>query len=82
MGDYYRQYIRWWSKHFISEDTSDHNGEHMRLMIQLGKVKGNKMIEMQLSNKKLWHRATGILTQELGVSREVAEELVCLICYA
>ena len=46
------------------------------LMIQLGKVKGNKMIEMQLSNKKLWHRATGILTQELGISREAAEELI------
>jgi N-acetylmuramic acid 6-phosphate etherase len=46
------------------------------LMIQLGKVKGNKMIEMQLSNKKLWHRATGILTQELGISREAAEKLI------
>ena len=38
------------------------------LMIQLGKVKGNKMIEMQLSNNKLWNRAVIMLTQELGVS--------------
>jgi len=46
------------------------------LMIQLGKVKGNKMIEMRLSNSKLWHRATGILSHELGLSREAAEELI------
>lgn len=46
------------------------------LMIQLGKVKGNKMIEMQLSNVKLWHRAAGIIAQELGISEEAAQELV------
>lgn len=46
------------------------------LMIQLGKVKGNKMIEMQLSNNKLWNRATLMLTQELGVSDELALTLI------
>ena len=46
------------------------------LMIQLGKVKGNKMMEMQLSNKKLWNRATGILMQELGISIEDASTLL------
>jgi len=46
------------------------------LMIQLGKVKGNKMIEMQLSNLKLWQRAAGIIAQELGISKEAAHELV------
>ena len=46
------------------------------LMIQLGKVKGNKMIEMQVSNKKLWNRAIGILMQELGISFEDASTLL------
>ena len=46
------------------------------LMIQLGKVKGNKMIEMQLSNKKLWNRATIMLTEELGISNEAASILI------
>lgn len=46
------------------------------LMIQLGKVKGNKMIEMQLSNNKLWNRAVIMLTQELGVSNEEALVLI------
>jgi len=46
------------------------------LMIQLGKVKGNKMIEMQLSNNKLWNRATIMLTQELGITNETALALI------
>jgi len=46
------------------------------LMIQLGKVKGNKMIEMQLSNNKLWNRAAIMLTQELGISNEEALALI------
>jgi N-acetylmuramic acid 6-phosphate etherase len=45
-------------------------------MIQLGKVKGNKMVEMQLSNNKLWNRATDMLTQELGISKEDALALI------
>ena len=46
------------------------------LMIQLGKVKGNKMIEMQLSNNKLWKRAVGILKQEIGIDDEEALALI------
>ncbi|MEJ7588180.1 MAG: N-acetylmuramic acid 6-phosphate etherase [Ferruginibacter sp.] len=46
------------------------------LMIQLGKVKGNKMIEMQLSNNKLWNRAVKILSQELEVSYEESLALI------
>jgi N-acetylmuramic acid 6-phosphate etherase len=45
-------------------------------MIQLGKVKGNKMVEMQLSNSKLWNRATHMLIQELGISKEDALVLI------
>ncbi len=46
------------------------------LMIQLGKVKGNKMIEMQLSNNKLRNRAAGILSHELDISLKMAQELI------
>ena len=46
------------------------------LMIQLGKVKGNKMIEMKLSNNKLNKRAIHILMQELNISNEEATSLI------
>ncbi|MEO5893397.1 MAG: N-acetylmuramic acid 6-phosphate etherase [Ferruginibacter sp.] len=46
------------------------------LMIQLGKVQGNKMIDMQLSNNKLWNRAVIMLSQELGISAEQALPLI------
>jgi N-acetylmuramic acid 6-phosphate etherase len=45
-------------------------------MIQLGKVKGNKMVEMQLSNKKLWSRATRMLEEELYISKDEALKLI------
>lgn len=45
-------------------------------MIQLGKVKGNKMVEMQLSNNKLWKRATKMLVQELGIDSTEALKLI------
>src|SRR5210317_667251 len=34
-------------------------------MIQLGKVEGNKMVDMQLSNNKLVHRGTKMIMDEL-----------------
>ncbi len=37
-------------------------------MISLGRVQGNKMVEMQLNNKKLISRAVNMLMQELQVS--------------
>ena len=46
------------------------------LMIQLGKVKGNKMMEMKLSNNKKNNRATHILMEELNISNEEATSLL------
>ena len=45
-------------------------------MIQLGHVKGNKMVDMQLSNDKLQARAEGMVMEELQISREEARELL------
>ena len=46
------------------------------IMIKLGKVKGNKMVDMQLSNDKLVDRGTKMVMQETGVSYEKANELL------
>jgi N-acetylmuramic acid 6-phosphate etherase len=48
-------------------------------MIRLGKVKGNKMIDMQLSNHKLVDRGEKMLMDELGI--EQAEAAVLLKTY-
>lgn len=45
-------------------------------MIQLGHVKGNKMVDMQLSNNKLVDRGTKMIMKELNVSEEKASELL------
>ena len=45
-------------------------------MIQLGKIKGNKMVDMQLSNNKLVDRGVKMLMIELNISQEVAEKLL------
>jgi len=45
-------------------------------MIQLGKVKGNKMIDMQLSNNKLVDRGEKMLMDELKIPLEKAKELL------
>jgi N-acetylmuramic acid 6-phosphate etherase len=45
-------------------------------MIQLGKVQGNKMVEMQLSNNKLRHRAVNMLLQELPIAESEATQLI------
>lgn len=46
------------------------------VMIQLGRVKGNKMVDMQLTNEKLVKRGTKMIMEELGVPVEVAEQLL------
>ena len=46
------------------------------VMIKLGKVKGNKMVDMQLSNEKLVDRGTRMIMQELGVGYEEANKLL------
>ncbi len=45
-------------------------------MVQLGHVKGNKMVDMQLTNKKLIHRATRMIMDELRVGEAEAEKLL------
>tara|TARA_B110000285_G_scaffold228367_1_gene291252 strand:- start:34 stop:846 length:813 start_codon:yes stop_codon:yes gene_type:complete len=45
-------------------------------MIQLGKVKGNKMIDMQLSNNKLVERGEKMLVQELNIDQKEASKLL------
>ncbi|MNX36782.1 N-acetylmuramic acid 6-phosphate etherase [compost metagenome] len=45
-------------------------------MIQLGKVKGNKMVDMQLSNSKLVDRGVKMIMGEISVSYDEASELL------
>lgn len=45
-------------------------------MIQLGKIKGNKMVDMQLSNNKLVERGQKMLAQELNIDLKKASELL------
>ena len=46
------------------------------VMIKLGRVKGNKMVDMQLSNNKLVDRGTKMVANELKVSYKKANELL------
>lgn len=46
------------------------------VMIKLGRVRGNKMVDMQLSNDKLVDRGTKMIMRELGVDYEKANELL------
>ncbi|HTA26961.1 MAG TPA: N-acetylmuramic acid 6-phosphate etherase [Bacteroidia bacterium] len=46
------------------------------VMIQLGRVKGNRMVDMQLSNNKLVKRGTRMIVNELGISSAEAEKLL------
>ena len=46
------------------------------LMIRLGRVKGNKMVDMQLSNDKLIDRGVRMILQELPISYEEAKSLL------
>lgn len=45
-------------------------------MIQLGRVKGNKMVDMQLSNNKLVERGVKMLVEELMIDPEEATSLL------
>ena len=47
-------------------------------MIQLGRVKGNKMVNMQLSNQKLVDRGARIIVEELGLPYERAKVILLL----
>lgn len=46
------------------------------VMIRLGKVKGNKMVDMQLTNHKLVDRGTQMIMDELSISHEEAADLL------
>lgn len=44
--------------------------------VRLGRVKGNKMVDMQLSNEKLVHRGERMLVDELGIAETEAAQLL------
>ncbi len=46
------------------------------VMIQLGRVKGNKMVDMQLSNNKLIDRGIKMIMSELQIASQEAEALL------
>lgn len=46
------------------------------VMIQLGKVKGNKMVDMQLSNKKLVQRGVEMIVDALKIDEQLAAQLL------
>jgi N-acetylmuramic acid 6-phosphate etherase len=46
------------------------------IMIKLGRVKGNKMVNMQLTNSKLVQRGTRMLMEELRLEEEPARKLL------
>lgn len=45
-------------------------------MIRLGRVEGNKMVDMQLTNDKLVDRGTRMVMEELSIPQEEAERLL------
>ncbi|MDF2436112.1 MAG: N-acetylmuramic acid-6-phosphate etherase [Bacteroidota bacterium] len=46
------------------------------VMIKLGRVKGNKMVDMKLSNNKLVDRGTNMVAKELKINYKKANELL------
>ena len=46
------------------------------VMIRLGRVHGNKMVDMQLSNNKLVKRGIAMIVSELGVDEKTAADLL------
>ena len=47
-------------------------------MISLGRVKGNKMVNMQLTNQKLIRRGTKMISDETGLDPETSKKLLLL----
>lgn len=46
------------------------------IMIRLGRVKGNKMVDMQLTNHKLFDRGTRFIIEETGIGQQQAVALL------
>jgi N-acetylmuramic acid 6-phosphate etherase len=45
-------------------------------MIKLGRVRGNKMVDMQLTNDKLIDRGVKMIMEELKIDQQEAEQLL------
>lgn len=70
---------------FLSGSTRMKSGTAQKLvlnmlsttvMIQLGRVKGNKMVDMQLTNNKLFHRGVKMIMKETGTDQQTATSLL------
>ncbi|WP_042479342.1 N-acetylmuramic acid 6-phosphate etherase [Solitalea canadensis] len=70
---------------FVSGSTRMKSGTAQKLvlnmistsvMIKLGRVKGNKMVDMQFTNQKLYNRGVLIIMKETGVDKQTASELL------
>ncbi len=70
---------------FLSGSTRMKSGTAQKLvlnmlsttvMIQLGRVKGNKMVDMQLTNNKLFHRGVKMIMKETGTDQQTATTLL------
>ena len=70
---------------FVSGSTRMKSGTAQKLalnmlsttvMIQLGRVKGNKMVDMQLTNHKLYNRGVRIIMTETGADEQTATALL------
>lgn len=70
---------------FLSGSTRMKSGTAQKLvlnmlttsvMIQLGRVKGNKMVDMQLTNNKLYSRGVKIIMKETGADEQTASDLL------
>lgn len=46
------------------------------VMIKLGRVKDNKMVDMQLSNQKLIERGSKMISEALNLNLSTSEELL------
>lgn len=46
------------------------------LMVKLGRVQGNKMVDMQLTNQKLIERGTKMIVEATGIEAETAKKLL------
>ena len=46
------------------------------LMIKMGRIKGNKMVDMQLSNNKLVNRGEKMIMETLHVNQQEAKDLL------
>jgi N-acetylmuramic acid 6-phosphate etherase len=72
---------------FITGSTRMKSGTSQKLilnmittsvMIKLGRIKGNKMVDMQLTNAKLVERGSRMISEELGLEPEESKRLLLL----